>query len=328
MQCIKPVKITRKTINEHTFGEGHDLTEFGAPCRKCRACRANRLREWVVRMLHEAKEHPADQCWFVTLTYASEHLPYNEGLHHDDVQKFLKKLRNRGFKFRYYCAGEYGKAQEQEDRDTGEIIPKKINPFTGEFQLGRPHYHIAIFGLEIDDYIESHDHGESQLIEDTWSKGWTSIDPLNVERMSYLCKYISKQMFGDPQESHYQRISEKTGEVNPVKREYAAMSRNPGIGAAFMHKYQEDIAKGFVTDGNGKKMPIPAFYLKQLKNMVGHSWDELEKEALAEKITADRYRNAKKLAEQTPQISDELAEYREKHAQREYEERIKQQGRL
>lgn len=96
------------------------VAEYG--CGQCLPCRINRRNMWTTRLLLEARV--SDGSWFVTLTYAEEHLPANASLDPPELRNFLKRLRERlkPRKVRFYAIGEYG----------------------GRFN--RPHYHVCLFG--------------------------------------------------------------------------------------------------------------------------------------------------------------------------------------
>lgn len=87
-------------------------------CRGCWQCRENRLNDLVGRCL--AEQHISDQTLAFTLTYCGD-TPNAAYLCYQDVQHFLKRLRNAGYAPRYICAGEYGSKK------------------------GRAHWHLVLF---------------------------------------------------------------------------------------------------------------------------------------------------------------------------------------
>jgi len=90
-------------------------------CGQCIHCRANRRREWVLRILLELEKHEFNT--FLTLTYDDVHLPGDQSLQPKHLTDFFKRLRKKvEYPIRYYAVGEYGEETE------------------------RPHYHIALFG--------------------------------------------------------------------------------------------------------------------------------------------------------------------------------------
>ena len=60
----------------------------------------------------------------LNLTYDDAHLPEHGQLWKDELQRFFKRLRKGGYKFRYVASGEYGE------------------------KTRRPHFHIALFGMD------------------------------------------------------------------------------------------------------------------------------------------------------------------------------------
>lgn len=99
---------------------------------------------------------------FVTLTYDDDHLPDGGSLQPKDTQLFLKRLRkSTGQYLRYFLCGEYG------DRTF------------------RPHYHLALFGLDISD-LES--------IKNVWHHGHVVVGDLNPQSAGYIAGYVTKKM--------------------------------------------------------------------------------------------------------------------------------------
>ena len=119
MICTSPISI--KGDNGYMF----------VPCGQCIACRINHAKEWATRIYGESRMH--DENIFLTLTYDDEHLPKDNSVHKDEVQRFMKRLRKAVYpdKVRYFLCGEYG----------------------GQF--GRPHYHVILFGLSGFDTLHS-----------------------------------------------------------------------------------------------------------------------------------------------------------------------------
>lgn len=95
MRCENPI-----TIRSDSF-----IRVFG--CGHCVACKMQRSREWSFRLNCEAY-YWKDAC-FLTLTYDNEHLPSDNSLHKEDLQKFFKRLRKDiDYPIKYYACGEYG----------------------------------------------------------------------------------------------------------------------------------------------------------------------------------------------------------------------------
>jgi hypothetical protein len=211
-------------------------------CGQCEGCRLIARRAWALRCYHESSLH--DTNYFLTLTYDEENLPPNESLNHDDVQKFLKRLRKKLGKFRYFMAGEYG---------------KKGN---------RPHYHILMFGLEVSD-LQIHPYANKRLTKDnnvftsdtiqqTWKKGDIVIGSLTMASCLYTAKYVQKKATGKLKKVVY-------GERVP---EYAQMSRRPGIAKEWFDKYGKEIYNDdIVMLAGGVKLKPPKYYDENYKQI-------------------------------------------------------------
>ena len=106
------------------------------PCKKCRLCKLTKANDWATRCYTESITNTTGI--FLTLSYNNEHLPItNKGeptLKKDDLRLFKNKLRQQLY------------------RDTGNSI--KIKTFEcGEYgqKLGRPHYHMILWGWKPND---------------------------------------------------------------------------------------------------------------------------------------------------------------------------------
>ena len=107
----------------------------------------------------------------LNLTYDDAHLPEHGQLYKDDLQRFFKRLRKAGFKFKYVASGEYGDISR------------------------RPHFHIALFGCDF-----GHDrtifgrssNGErtyvSNAVAQCWKYGHHLIGSLTFESAAYIAR--------------------------------------------------------------------------------------------------------------------------------------------
>lgn len=149
MKCLSPIAL--KSVDD---------SYFYVPCGQCISCRLNYAKLWSIRMMEELKNH--DKACFVTLTYDPEHLPEDNGLHKDHLQKFWKRLRKE-CKVRYFCCGEHG------DR------------------FNRPHYHAIIYGLAPED---------KEIIEKHWKNGIVHVGTVTEDSCAYVAKYMTKKLNG------------------------------------------------------------------------------------------------------------------------------------
>lgn len=158
-------------------------------CGQCLSCRINRKRTWTGRIILESLAYPASS--FVTLTYDEKALPEGNTLSNEHWREFTKDIG-----FRYFGCGEYGS------------------------RLGRPHYHLCLFGLEVS--------AAEAFCLARWPYGFVSARPFAFEHAAYTAAYTVKKMtrVGDP------RLS--PGQIP----EFARMSRRPGIGVPGIAPYE------------------------------------------------------------------------------------------
>ena len=227
-----------------------DLPPIRIACGRCTGCRLERSRQWALRIMHETTLHPVEKCWFITLTYADEHLPENDNLNLRDWQLFAKRWRKNHGKFRYYAVGEYGG------------------------QTGRPHYHACVWGMGfsvLEDIGNSRKGNRNRLspeLEATWGKGRTAVGTLTWQSASYVSRYIMDKQNGENAEAHYKTLNIDTGEIFQRTPEFSVMSRRPGIGHDWHDKYSDDV---YHTD----KVPVrhgvtsrpPKYYDKTRKEL-------------------------------------------------------------
>lgn len=155
------------------------------PCGKCELCLERKRQDWIRRLELESFLH--DSSSFVTLTYNDQYLPDGGVASKSDLQKFIKRLRNvpRDFNvsfghFKYFFVSEYGSKH------------------------GRPHYHGLIFGLDFMSdcwrpYFATLKDGRhpvysSSVLDKVWRFGFVSVDRLTPANISYVCKYVNKDL--------------------------------------------------------------------------------------------------------------------------------------
>jgi hypothetical protein len=235
------------------------------PCGQCSGCKLENARQWAIRIKHEASMHANNT--FITLTYDNEHLPPTGTLVLKHWQDFMKRLRKKYShkKLSFYHCGEYGEKQ------------------------GRPHYHAIIFNHQFSDLIpipRKKDLHTSKTLDQLWGKGFTSVGSVTFESASYVASYVQKKINGPKAEAinmsnglrHYERMTAE-GEVITLKKEYATMSRNPGIAALWLTKHHTDIYPSDFVTHKGKKHALPKFYDRQyemLINSTGHNPEIME----------------------------------------------------
>lgn len=133
------------------------------PCGKCVLCLERKRLQWTARM--EMESQYSKSCYFVTLTYSDDNLPYVfdiPTLDKSHYQNFLKRLRNKT-SFRFFGVGEYGSESQ------------------------RPHYHFMFFlkkPLSKENF--------RKLIGECWTFGFNTVKNGKVQRMYYIAKYCCK----------------------------------------------------------------------------------------------------------------------------------------
>lgn len=197
-----------------------------------------RARDWAVRIHCENTLTKASS--FLTLTYSPKHLPRNGSLNKRHHQLFLKRLRKTlNHPVRYFLCGEYGE----------------------RFQ--RPHYHVILFGEDFrsDRVLHSkpaqHPLYSSKILDQTWGLGKCLIGDVTLASAAYVARYAMKKVYGDKSHAHY-------GKRQP---EYIAMSRRPGIGSAWFHRYNQDVFPSDQVVVNGVIQTPPPYFLNEYEKM-------------------------------------------------------------
>lgn len=224
------------------------------PCRHCVGCRLDKSREWANRIIMEQLYH--QESWFLTLTYDDEHLPksypvsdageivsVHSTLVKKDFQDFMKRLRfNSGQNIRYYAAGEYGT------------------------QTYRPHYHVLLFGLHLDDLevISKSALGDqyytSDFIAKCWPYGIHILGNVTWNSAAYVARYTMKKATHGYTKEYY--------DLAGIQSEFQSMSLKPGIGRRFYDDHP-DLFKydtfNVSTPAGGHKMTTPEYFRKLYK---------------------------------------------------------------
>lgn len=219
------------------------------PCGQCIGCRMRRASDWSIRVMHEASMWEKNS--FITLTYGRNCLPKHGSLEHRDFQLFIKRLRKsaKEKQVRYYMCGEYGPLNQ------------------------RPHYHACIFNEDFrEDRRPSGKSGsgsifyESERLTELWGHGKASVQDLTRETAGYCARYIMKKILGPSAKTAYSFVDED-GVITERAPEYAAMSLKPGIGAAWLERYTNDVYNGDFVVSKGDKKQTPRFYDRILKRL-------------------------------------------------------------
>lgn len=158
-----------------------------------------------------------------------------------DLKEFIKKFRysyrSWDANFRYFGVGEYGKVTQ------------------------RAHFHLILFGVP---------DIRSELIHETWGKGFTTTSELTRARMAYCAQYCLKKLSAPELEDETR---------NP---EFSLQSRKPGIGSPALNylenvlcskhgseyiAYAMDVFKAIRIDG--RIYPLGNYLRSILRNRLG-----------------------------------------------------------
>lgn len=244
MPCYSPIRGYRNrdgTIRLRAPVLGEELLELA--CSSCIGCRVERARQWAIRCMHEAQMHEHNS--FITLTYRNADLPLNGNLEKSDFQKFAKRLRRKGIKFRYLMCGEYGEKHF------------------------RCHFHSAIFGHDFNtdpgtELVSRNDLGQplyrSPLLEAVWGLGNTMSGALTFESARYVAQYLTKTNNEEWESIKLGAATDSDGNAIPFQRPYATASRKPGLGRAWIEKYYTDVYPHDEVILDGHRCKPPKYY--------------------------------------------------------------------
>lgn len=251
-------------------------------CGQCIGCRLERSRQWAIRCMHEASLY--SQNCFITLTFNPESLASRDNPLSVDVrdfQLFMKRLRKRfkgvdavdvngkvTFPIRFFHCGEYGELSS------------------------RPHYHACLFNFDFPDKVlwklnNGFPLFTSESLSELWPFGYSSIGGVTFESAAYVARYVMKKSFGDHVHQigddglkPYDRLDSNSGLITQVNPEYITMSRRPGIASGWFDKYKDEVYPNDFVVVNGKKVPVPRYYDKQLERINPFEYDDVKAERL------------------------------------------------
>ena len=241
MKCTRP-----RTIKAPEFGTVLYRSML-VDCGKCLACRANKARQWTLRLTHEAQL--ASTVHFITLTYDEEHYPPDGSVSKEDVQHFISNLRKScGNGIRYFIGSEYGSDEHE----------------------NRPHYHGLIFNAPDSlrltpcagaDRVETR-RGKANSISyvntaynDIWRRGFVTVGLFHPKRAGYLAHY------------YVDKLDAPVGRAE----NFSLMSRRPGIGAAFSDAVADKLIAGYpLLSRCGTVVPTPRYYNTRMQRLTGY----------------------------------------------------------
>lgn len=128
----------------------------------------------------------------------------------------------------------------------------------------RPHYHLCIFGLHIDDLefykknFSGQEYFNSPSVSDTWNKGFVVITPFSWETAAYTARYCIKKVNNNLSEFF---------ETYNLEPEYVLMSRRPGLAHQYYDDHKNDIYeddKLYMSTSKGVEIRRPPRYFDKM----------------------------------------------------------------
>lgn len=177
--CFEPRVVYNETLGQH----------LKVPCGRCLYCLRLRQAQWVTRLVEHLRQNIGTS-YFVTMTYAPEHVPADPetGLMQvskDHIKKLNMDLRKRFQQGFFNC---------DLDLDVGHLhetisLPKDLKfkyYITSEYgpEGGLPHYHSVYYNLPTDRYLVT------LLFEQIWKKGFCRVYEASPESIGYITKYL------------------------------------------------------------------------------------------------------------------------------------------
>ena len=261
------------------------------PCGQCVECRLNHARDKANQMILEKAMYPEEECWFITLTYSDENIPFHktcnvdtgeikEGVSLDksDAQKFIKRLRDNyqrkynvppGY-IRYVLVGEYGS------------------------NTHRPHYHAIIYGLPLDQTklkkYKINELGQTiwthKEIESIWGKGFVSIGRVTWESCCYVARYMMKKQYGN-NKWYYNECG--------CIPEFITQSLKPAIGRNYLLENLENIQKTdeipIVNKSTLQKVKPPKSFDNYMKEHFPELFEKTQEKRKKMAESAERIKN-------------------------------------
>lgn len=250
-------------------------------CGQCIGCRLERSRQWAVRCTHEASMW--ERNCFITLTYDAEHLPVDWSLRLRDFQLFMKRLRREfGSGIRFFHCGEYGVVC----RICRKGRTQCSCPVFVEMK-GRPHYHALLFNHDFEDrklWTIRRDNRlyTSERLQSLWRAGFCSLGAVTFQSAAYVSRYLLKKCTGPASARSYEWVCRETGQVYQRVPEYVTMSRRPGIGSTWLHKFgPTDVWPGDHVVVEGHPSRPPRAYDKQLESLHPREFEQVKRKRAA-----------------------------------------------
>lgn len=252
------------------FGDCQNGNPIYLPCGRCTGCRNDLTKDWAVRCYHESQLH--DYSCVLTLTFNDENLNSKFTLEKQDIQNFVKRLR------------QFIRRSKDLKQNYPQFYKQKISYlYCGEYgsNFQRPHYHLILFGFDFPDkkLLKSSDSGDklytSQFLDSLWGVGYSTIGSMSMASAMYCASYLTKYVSKIEQDEIY------CGRLP----EFGHASKKPAIGLNWLKKYHNDILAHDAIIINNQKYRIPRYYLKKLEELHPEKFTSLKmrRESLLDK---------------------------------------------
>lgn len=292
MPCYSPLQAYQCLDGAIVFAElkrHNTIRTLWLACGQCIGCRLERSRQWAIRCMHESRMHKRNA--FITLTYDDANIPPGGTLEYRDFQLFMKRLRERERKKSKSAWQESGIDNRQHEKITtyhiGRYGATPHAPMSfymcGEYgeRTRRPHYHACLFGYDFEDRKHWRTTPAkaklytSQLLNELWGKGHTTIGDVTFESAAYVARYIMKKITGPNASASYEKMDPETGEIIKIEPEFTHMSLKNPIGKRWLKKYATDAyPEGRIIIRN-QQSRTPRYYDREYKKMDPLGYDDL-----------------------------------------------------
>lgn len=260
LQCLRPFAVGRVGGDHQFLGEYHRPGPMGrafgsigadifpVPCGSCLHCRGNQRAELSIRAYHEVLMTPHKVSWVATLTYRDADLPQDGSLVPGHLEKFMRDVRYRFGAMRFMACGEYGD------------------------QFGRAHFHVILFGADLDDCRKiSSTSYSSRKLDAVWGRGTIELQVCNLSAIKYVAGYCLKKLVqprnADRRKaSVFQKISSDLFIRREVLPPFGRSSRKPGLGAMWADEFHERVLESGTIIIEGKETRrVPSYYVRRWK---------------------------------------------------------------
>ncbi len=253
------------------------------PCNRCIGCKIARAKDWTIRQAAEAKTRERNSCWFLTLTQDENHIawtPYGPTLVKEDLQRFIKSLQKSSERkgldtWKHFGCGEYGSL------------------------MGRPHYHLNIFGLDIEkEYgiqpVKDETTGKiitsngsilytSEKLRKLWDRGHITVARFTPETAAYVASYVTKKI----------GPTEKKLPEEPIAEFTIKSNKAGGIGKDYYETKKDEIYQNDIICLGKMQVKPPKYYDKLFEKNHHEELCEIKYKRQIAALEAEKLRQQK-----------------------------------